>query len=72
MEIYSILTADNVTLLASRFAHMQEKSSKLHSFASYLGLQINTKKTKRRFNSKTGTRLRSIVTPWKMSTGYLP
>ena len=46
--------ADDVALLASNCTHMQEKSSRLQAIASFVGLEINTQKTKiMRLNSKS-------------------
>ena len=46
--------ADDIALLASTCAHMQEKSSRLQTIGSFIGLEVNTQKTKiMRLNSKT-------------------
>ena len=46
--------ADDVALLASNCTHMQEKSSRLQTIASFTELEINTQKAKiMRFNSKS-------------------
>ena len=38
--------ADDIALLATNCTHMQEKSSRLQPIASFIGLEINTQKTK--------------------------
>ena len=46
--------ADDIALLASNCTHMQEKSSRLQAIGSFIGLEVNTLKTKiMRLNSKT-------------------
>ena len=46
--------ADDIALLASNCTHMQEKSSRLQAIGSFIGLEVNTQKTKiMRLNSKT-------------------
>ena len=46
--------ADDIALLARNCTHMQEKSSRLQAIGSFIGLEINTQKTKiMRLNSKS-------------------
>ena len=46
--------ADDIALLASNCTHMQEKSSRLQAIGSFIGLEVNTQKTKiMRLNSRT-------------------
>ena len=45
--------ADDIALLASNYAHMHEKSSRLQTIGSFIGLEVNIQKTKiMRLNSK--------------------
>jgi len=45
--------ADDIALLSSKHQHLQEKTERLRNHAEYIGLQINTDKTKvLRFNSR--------------------
>ena len=58
MEIYIHYYADDVALLASNCTHMQEKSSRLQTIASFTELEINTQKAKiMRLNSKSQDRI---------------